>query len=100
MKIMTFWSQSSRNEWKEYFWHSRINTGHTTDGVSNSELSDGLTNRTCHRLIGFVVVYYKRAKRELKRVYGNGCRYNERLNTQTGGSKTPRTHWVTRVNIH
>jgi len=31
-------------------------------------------------------------KRELKRVYRNGCRYNERLNAETGGSKTPRTH--------
>ncbi len=27
-----------------------------------------------------------RVKRELKRVYRNGCRYNERLNTETGGS--------------
>jgi hypothetical protein len=40
-----------------------------------------------------------RVKRELKRVYRNGCRYNERLNAETGGSKTPRTHWVARVNI-
>jgi hypothetical protein len=40
-----------------------------------------------------------RVKRELKRVYRNGCRYNERLNGETGGSKTPRTHWVARVNI-
>jgi hypothetical protein len=31
--------------------------------------------------------------RELQRVYRNGCRCNERLNTETGGSKTPRTHW-------
>jgi hypothetical protein len=40
-----------------------------------------------------------RVKREVKRVYKNGCRYNERLNAETGGSKTPRTHWVARVNI-
>jgi hypothetical protein len=40
-----------------------------------------------------------RVKRELKRVYRNGCRYNERLNTETGGSKTPRIHWVEGVNI-
>ncbi len=45
------------------------------------------------------VVYYKRVKRELKRVYRNGCRYNERLKAETGGSKAPRTHWVARVNI-
>jgi hypothetical protein len=45
------------------------------------------------------VVYYKRVKRELKRVHRNGCRYNERLNDETGGSKTPRTYWVARVNI-
>ena len=40
-----------------------------------------------------------RVKREVKRVYRNGCRYNERLNTETGGSKTPRIHWVARINI-
>ncbi len=40
-----------------------------------------------------------RVKREVKRVYRNGCRYNERLNTETGGSKTPHTHWVPWVNI-
>ncbi len=28
------------------------------------------------------VVYYKRVKREVKRVYRNGCRCNERLNTE------------------
>jgi hypothetical protein len=44
-------------------------------------------------------VVYLRVKREVKRVYRNGCRYNERLNSETGGSKTTRTHWVTRVNI-
>ncbi len=27
-----------------------------------------------------------RVKREIKRVYRNGCRYNEILNTETGGS--------------
>ncbi len=27
-----------------------------------------------------------RVKRELKRVYRNGCRYNVRLNTEVGGS--------------
>ena len=27
----------------------------------------------------------------------SGCRYNERLNADTGGSKTPRTHWVAQV---
>ena len=34
-----------------------------------------------------------RVKRELKRVYRNGCRYNERLNAETGVSKTPRIHY-------
>jgi hypothetical protein len=33
-------------------------------------------------------------EREIKRVYRDGCRYNERLNTETGGSKTPHVHWV------
>jgi hypothetical protein len=37
-----------------------------------------------------------RVKRELKRVYRNGCRYNERLNAETGRSKTSRTHSVAR----
>ncbi len=41
-----------------------------------------------------------RVKLELKRVYINGCRYNERLNAETEGSKTPHIHWVERVNIH
>ncbi len=27
-----------------------------------------------------------RVKREVKRVYRNGCRYNERLNVEAGGS--------------
>jgi hypothetical protein len=45
------------------------------------------------------LLFIIRVKRELKRVYKNGCRYNERLNTETGGSKTSHTHWVARVNI-
>jgi hypothetical protein len=45
------------------------------------------------------LLFIIRVKREVKRVYRNGCRYNERLNSETGGSKTPRTHWVVRVNI-
>jgi hypothetical protein len=49
---------------------------------------------TCVQLL-FII----RVNREIKTVYRNGCRYNERLNTETGGSKTPRTHWVVRVNI-
>ncbi len=32
------------------------------------------------------VIFIIRVKRELKRVYGNGCRYNERLNAEAGGS--------------
>jgi hypothetical protein len=35
-----------------------------------------------------------RVKREIKRVYINGCRYNERLNSKTEGSKTPRIHCI------
>jgi hypothetical protein len=45
------------------------------------------------------LLFIIRVKRELKRVYRNGCRCNERLNAETGGSKTPHTHWVARVNI-
>jgi hypothetical protein len=47
----------------------------------------------------FYCLFIIRVKRELKRVYKNGCRYNERLNAETGGSKTTHTHWVARVNI-
>ncbi len=46
-----------------------------------------------------LLLFIIRVKRDLKRVYRNGCRYNERLNTETGGSKTSRIHWVARVNI-
>ena len=45
------------------------------------------------------LLFIIRVKGELKRVYRNGCRCNERLNAETGGSKTSRTHWVARVNI-
>ncbi len=40
------------------------------------------------------LLFIIRVKREVKRVYRNGCRCNERLNVETGGSKTSRTHWV------
>jgi hypothetical protein len=53
-----------------------------------------LASGTGHELLLFII----RVKRELKRVYRNGCRYNERLNAETGGSKTPRTHWVCFLN--
>jgi hypothetical protein len=46
-----------------------------------------------------MLLFIIRVTRELKRVCRNGCRYNERLNTETRGSKTSRIHWVTRVNI-
>jgi hypothetical protein len=46
-----------------------------------------------------ILLFITRVQRELKRVYINGCRYNERLNTETEGSKTPRIHWVAWVNI-
>ena len=47
----------------------------------------------CDERLGLFII---RVKRELKRVYRNGCRYNERLNVETGGSKTHRIHWVGR----
>ena len=44
-------------------------------------------------------MFITRGKRYLKRIYIDGCRYNERLNTETGGSRTPHwksdIHWVT-----
>ena len=48
---------------------------------------------------GISLLFIIRVKREVKRVYRNGCRYNERLNTETGGSKTSHIHWVARVHI-
>ncbi len=45
------------------------------------------------------LLFIIRVKQELKRVYRNGCRYDKRLNAETGGSRTPHTHWVDRVNI-
>ena len=48
----------------------------------------------------FLLLFIIRVKRELQRVYRNGCRYNEGLNAETGGSKTSRTHWVVWVNIY
>ncbi len=43
-------------------------------------------------------LFIVRVKREVKRVYRNGCQYNERLNVETGsdtgGSKTSRIQWV------
>ena len=47
------------------------------------------------KMLLFIII----VNREIKRVYRNGCRCNERLNAETEGSKTPRTHWVARVNI-
>ncbi len=38
------------------------------------------------QLFVYVWEFIIRVKRELKRVYRNGCRYNERLNAETGGS--------------
>jgi len=35
----------------------------------------------------YIYVYYESRKRELKRIYINRCRYNERLNAKTDGSK-------------
>ncbi len=62
--------------------------------MTDYKLRDLRAAHTLGRLL-FII----RVKRELKRVYRNGCRYNERLNAETGGSKTPRTHWVAQVNI-
>ncbi len=53
------------------------------------------TEKVVFNLLLFII----RVNRELKRVYRNGCRYNERLNAETGGSKTPCIHWIARVNI-
>jgi hypothetical protein len=42
-------------------------------------------------IAGETLLFIVRVKRDLKRVYRNGCRYNQRLNAETGGSKTPHT---------
>ncbi len=47
------------------------------------------------------LLFIIRVNREVKRVYINGCRYNERLNSETEGSKTSYIHcqstWVVRI---
>jgi hypothetical protein len=48
----------------------------------------------------FLLLLIIRVKRELERVYRNGCRYNERLNTETGRSKTPRNTAKFQVRSH
>ncbi len=68
----------------------------------DERLKDRVEESTCLTCTGLndkKLLFIIRVKRELKRVYRNGCRYNERLNAETGGSKTSRTHWVARVNI-
>jgi hypothetical protein len=49
-------------------------------------------------LSGRGVVYYKSKARAKESIY-KWCRYNERLNSETEGSKTPHIHWVALVNI-
>jgi hypothetical protein len=48
----------------------------------------------------YLQLFIVRVNRELQRVYRNGCRYNERLNAETGGSQTSHIHWVVWVNIY
>jgi hypothetical protein len=57
-----------------------------------------LTTNNTGPIPGNELLFIIRAKREVKKVYRNGCRCNERLNAETGGSKTPRIHWVAWVN--
>ncbi len=45
--------------------------------------------------LGFICLLQE-VNRELKRIYMDGCRYNERLNTETRGSKTSPIHWFAR----
>jgi hypothetical protein len=44
-----------------------------------------------HPLLGYTCRLLSEVKRELKRIYINGCRYNERLNDKMEGS-THLTH--------
>jgi hypothetical protein len=81
----------------------------STENYSSSIQKNTLlcTAPTCHTnwtrgfqvVLHSVVVYYKSKTRATESIYRNGCRYNERRNTETGGSKTPHLHWVARVNI-
>jgi hypothetical protein len=67
--------------------------------VTGLEESAVMVSPTLDVALFMTQLFIIRVKRELKRVYRNGCRYNERLNDETGGSKTPLTHRVPRVNI-
>ena len=74
---------------------------HVTHSVSSwsTHHSANLLYHVVNFYVEFLLLFIIRVKRELKRVYRNGCRYNERLNIETGGSKTPHIHWVVWVNI-
>jgi hypothetical protein len=58
--------------------------------IPNDE--EEVNTREIHKFVhkcdgqGIHVIFIIRVKRELKRVYGNGCRYNERLKAEAGGS--------------
>ncbi len=61
------------------------------DEVNNREVSECESLFSLNRYLPGLFIMNKwefiiRVKQELKRVYRNGCRYNERLNAETGGS--------------
>ncbi len=62
--------------------HESEECGREESGIGERRRYSG-SYRTSPRQL-FII----RVKREVKRPYRNGCRYNERLNTETGGSKT------------
>ena len=60
-------------------------TSSCADRLSNKRTLNSLRVETCG--FDFFFGFLHEVKRELKRIYINGCRYNERLNAKTEGSK-------------
>ena len=54
-----------------------------------------------HPIFRFSIYFclLEEVKEESKRIHVDGCRYNERLNTKTGGSRLSHIHYVAQVKI-
>jgi hypothetical protein len=72
-----------------FFFLPPVSTGH--------ELSSGTIQMGIPRSGDRVEIFFCLLQKvDLKRIYIDECRYNERLNSKTEGSKTPHIHWVVR----
>ena len=65
-----------------YEWHGRCDERLKTKVEESTRLTYTWLLGELLEIYG-CLLFIKRVKRELKRVYRNGCRYNERLNAET-----------------